>query len=82
MDQDKTISIKEFDNSVEAAIVEGMLKANGIDCYLTNTNNQYVMPFGSNKLSGICLYVFEKDKDLALSLIGDNNGILDADSDE
>ncbi len=69
MEQERTVVIREFDSAAEAAIVEGLLKANGVLCFLSNVHNPYVMPLGNSLINNVKLYVLEKDKDAAEALI-------------
>jgi hypothetical protein len=69
MEQERTVVIREYDSPTEAAIVEGLLKANGIQCFLSNVHNPYPMPLGNSQINNVKLFVLEKDKDAAEALI-------------
>ena len=64
MNQDSTIILRTFNDSLEASMAEDKLKANGIDCFIENENVG-----GLNPIGGVSLRVFSKDKALAESIL-------------
>ena len=58
------VVLDNFPNEQEAAIVQGMLEANGIPCVVSDQNNLYVPVFG-----GVSLLVPEKDAERARALL-------------
>lgn len=58
------VALENYPNAQEAAIVQGMLEANGILCVVSDQNNLYVPVFG-----GVTLYVKEKDLARAKELL-------------
>jgi hypothetical protein len=66
MQQDHTIVLSIYNDTVEASIVQEKLKASGIDSFLENENMM-----GLNPLSGIQLKIFSKDKEAAEKIVAD-----------
>ena len=58
------VAIENYPNMQEAAIVQGMLEANGIPCVVSDDNNMYVPVFG-----GVTLYVPDQDAQRARELL-------------
>jgi hypothetical protein len=69
----KLITIRTFDNAVEANIVKGKLLDSEIMCFLKDENMVGLDPIYSNAMGGIKLQVDEKDADLALELLNLSN---------
>ena len=58
------VTLESFSTPQEAAIVQGMLEANGIPSMVSDQNNLYVPIFG-----GVTLLVAEKDIEKARELL-------------
>ena len=65
MDQEKTIVLQTFSDFMEAQKIRTRLKENGIESFLRDEN-----VLGMDPIAGIELKIFEKDKEAALSVIG------------
>ena len=62
------VTLSNFPNEQEAAIVQGMLEANGIPAVVSDQNNLYVPVFG-----GVSLLVREEDLAAAQKLLHEHN---------
>lgn len=62
------VTLENYPNPQEAAIVQGMLEANGIPCAVSDMNNLYVPVFG-----GVSLLVREEDLAKARELIREHH---------
>lgn len=60
--------LSNFPTLQDAAIIQGMLEANGIPSVLSDQNNLYVPVFG-----GVTVLVREQDLDKAIELLRDHN---------
>lgn len=60
------VVLTNFPNEQDAAIVQGMLEANGIPSLISDQNNLYVPVFG-----GVSLMVREVDLERAQKLLAD-----------
>ncbi|MCH5219295.1 MAG: DUF2007 domain-containing protein [Muribaculaceae bacterium] len=60
--------LSNFPTLQDAAIIQGMLEANGIPSVLSDQNNLYVPVFG-----GVTILVREQDLDKAIELLRDHN---------
>lgn len=58
------VVLENYPNPQEAAIVQGMLEANGIPCVVSDQNNLYVPVFG-----GVSLLVPDEDLERARQLL-------------
>lgn len=69
--ENKTVVIREYNDQYEALMVADQLKSAGVDCFISNdnlnNNNPLIMVLPVN----IQLHVFEKDVDLANSILLD-----------
>ncbi len=66
--QERTKVLMEFATLSEASVVEGLLKANDIPCFLGNTYSMYLLGLFAD-VSVVQLVVFEKDVERANALI-------------
>jgi len=66
----KFITIKSFDNPVEANIVKAKLEDSGIPCFLKDENIVAINPLYANATGGIKLQINEKFRFLALEILG------------
>ena len=66
---DNTITLREYNNQFEALMVSDQLKSAGVECFLTNdnlfNNNQLIMVLPTI----VYLHIFEKDLELANSIL-------------
>lgn len=59
--EDKIVTLASYYSLMEAEIVLGLLKANGIACFLADDNAIAANPFYNQALGGIKIKVFEHD---------------------
>lgn len=68
----KTVTLITCDSTIEANLIQGRLKNEGIESFLTNENFSNLMPHYSNILgSGVQIMVWEADYAPARELIRD-----------
>lgn len=63
------ITIKTFDNGIEAHLLKIRLENEGIDCFIFDENIVTLMPLYNIGVGGIKLKINEHDKDKALGII-------------
>lgn len=62
------VVLENYPNPQEAAIIQGMLEANGIPCMVSDGNNLYVPVFG-----GVSLLVRQQDLQRAKELLREHH---------
>jgi hypothetical protein len=66
---DNTITLRKYNDQFEALMVSDQLKSAGVECFLTNdnlyNNNQLIMVLPTI----VYLHIFEKDLELANSIL-------------
>lgn len=65
---EKTIVLHTYPDMYEAAIMQELLNENGIDSFLNDENVMGVDPVGGTELR-----IFEKDKEIAESIVNAKN---------
>ena len=73
---DKIIVFSSFYNPIEANIIKTRLLDAGVQCFLSDENAITVNPLYNQALGGVKLHIFEKDSDLATSILQDNDVAL------
>ena len=67
------ITIKSFDNSIDAHLLKIELENQGIQCYIYDEHTVTVFPLYSNAVGGIKVKILKTDLDLAKSILFANN---------
>jgi hypothetical protein len=67
----KFIPIRSYDNYIDAHIIMGRLKENGIDCWLKDENTVTIDPILTNAVGGIKLMVQDIHYGQAAGLLND-----------
>ena len=67
------ITIKSFDNSIDAHLLKIELENEGIECYIYDEHTVTVFPLYSNAVGGIKVKILKTDLDLAKSILFANN---------
>lgn len=70
--EEKLVTVASFTDVIEAKIVQSMLEAEGINCYVQDENIIGMNWMYSAAVGGVKLKVKESDKDEALVLLSDN----------
>jgi hypothetical protein len=65
----KAVTIRTFDNYIDANIISGKLQAEGITCFLADEYTATINPFLSNAIGGIKLNVPEAEAAKARELL-------------
>ncbi len=63
------ITIKTFDNSIDAHLLRIELENEGIECYIYDEHTVTVFPLYSNAVGGIKVNILKKDLELAKSIL-------------
>ena len=63
------ITIKTFDNSIDAHLLRIELENEGIECYIYDEHTVTVFPLYSNAVGGIKVKILKKDLELAKSIL-------------
>ncbi len=63
------VILKSFANYIDAHIVLGRMKDEGIECWLKNENTSTVMPIWNNALGGIQLMVDKEQEEEAIAIL-------------
>jgi DNA-directed RNA polymerase subunit RPC12/RpoP len=63
------VVLKSFTNYVDAHIVLGRMKDEGVDCWLKNENMSTIMPIWNNALGGIQLMVAKEQEKKAAYIL-------------
>ena len=71
---DKIVVFETFYNPIEANIVKARLIDGGVQCFLSDENSITINPLYTQALGGVKLHLFEKDIELAESILK-NDGI-------
>jgi hypothetical protein len=79
IDKEKVAVIANFDNLMEAEMAKGRLQEGGIECFLSDVNTALLGTFYLEKLSGIRLFVLEKDMEQARIILTDQTSAPDGD---
>lgn len=66
---DKIVVFETFYNPIEANIIKARLMDSGIQCFLSDENSVTLNPLYTQALGGIKLHLFEKDVELAASIL-------------
>ena len=69
MDKSKTSILMVFHNIPQAKIIEGLLKSNGISCFLSNENGAVLNPVFSGNQGSVKLHVAESEVDTAKEIL-------------
>jgi len=77
MNNEKIITIHNFNYANEAMIVRGRLESEGIPCFIQNELISQVAPFYSNAFGGVKLQVNESDVPQALEILKEAGYIND-----
>jgi hypothetical protein len=78
----KLVTVKTFDNSIDAHILKSKLESEGVDCYLFDEHLTHLYPIYNVTLGGIKLKINEFDTQKVIALLNeidntpltDNNG--------
>ena len=70
---DKIIVFETFYNPIEANIVKSRLLDSGVQCFLSDENTITINPLYTQALGGVKLHLFEKDIELAKSILEDQD---------
>lgn len=68
---DKIVVFETFYNPIEANIVKARLIDSGVQCFLSDENTITINPLYTQALGGVKLHLFEKDVELARSILQD-----------
>jgi hypothetical protein len=79
MDKEKVAVLANFDNLMEAEMAKGRLQEGGIECFLSDVNTALLGTFYLEKLSGIRLFVLEKDLEQARIILMEQTPASDGD---
>jgi hypothetical protein len=71
MSFDKLVTLKTFDNPVQAHILKGRLESDGIESYIFDENIVILNPLYNNLIGGIKLKIRESDLPEATAIIED-----------
>jgi len=71
---DKIIAFETFYNPIEANIVKARLLDSGVQCFLSDENTITINPLYTQALGGVKLHLFEKDVELAKSILQGEEG--------
>ena len=71
---DKIIVFETFYNPIEANIVKARLMDSGVQCFLSDENTITLNPLYTQALGGVKLHLFEKDAELARSILQAQEG--------
>ncbi len=63
------ITIKTFDNSIDAHLLRIELENEGIECYIYDEHTVTLFPLYSNAVGGIKVKILKKDLELAKSIL-------------
>ena len=63
------ITIKTFDNSIDAHLLRIELENEGIECYIYDEHTVTVFPLYSNAVGGIKVKILKKDLELAKGIL-------------
>ena len=69
MDTSKTSILMVFHSIPQAKIIEGLLKSNGITCFLSNEDGVALNPFFIETQGSIKLHVAENEVDAARGIL-------------
>jgi len=70
---DKIIVFQTYYNPIEANIVKSRLLDSGVQCFLSDENTITINPLYTQALGGVKLHLFEKDVELAKSILEDQD---------
>ncbi|MBB5438269.1 hypothetical protein HDC92_001944 [Pedobacter sp. AK017] len=68
---DKIVVFETYYNPIEANIVKARLIDSGVQCFLSDENTITINPLYTQALGGVKLHLFEKDVELARSILQD-----------
>jgi hypothetical protein len=71
LDKEKVAVVANFDNLMEAEMAKNRLQEGGIECFISDVNTALLGTFYLEKLSGIRLFVLEKDLEQAGLILGE-----------
>ncbi len=66
------ITLKTFENPVEAHLLKSQLESEGINCFLFDEHTMGLIPFYNVTLGGIKLKIDQKDAKVALEIVDQN----------
>jgi hypothetical protein len=67
--EDKLITLKNYENMVEALFDQDLLRQNDIESSLSNEDTVDLLPMFSDTNNGLGIVVFEKDFEKALKVL-------------
>ncbi len=70
----KTVKIASYSNSFNAGLMKSALESEGIEAFLANENITQTMTHLAG-MTGVQLFVFEKDAERAMEIIGSDKNI-------
>lgn len=79
---DKIVVFETFYNPIEANIVKSRLMDADIQCFLSDENTIIMNPLYTQALGGVKLHLFERDVDLARSILGETIPVLETSEEE
>ncbi|MBB5621055.1 hypothetical protein HDE69_002108 [Pedobacter cryoconitis] len=79
---DKIVVFQTFYNPIEANIVKSRLMDAEIQCFLSDENTIIMNPLYTQALGGVKLHLFERDVDLARSILGETIPVLETSGEE
>ncbi|WP_367867486.1 DUF2007 domain-containing protein [Pedobacter sp. WC2423] len=79
---DKIVIFETFYNPIEANIVKSRLMDADIQCFLSDENTIIMNPLYTQALGGVKLHLFERDVDLARSILGETIPVLETSEEE
>lgn len=71
---DKIVVFETFYNPIEANIVKSRLIDSGVQCFLSDENTITINPLYTQALGGVKLHLFERDAELARSILQAEEG--------
>jgi rubredoxin len=70
---DKIVVFETYYNPIEANIIKSRLIDSGVQCFLSDENMITINPLYTQALGGIKLHLFEKDVNIARSILQDED---------
>ncbi|MGN0211866.1 MAG: DUF2007 domain-containing protein [Muribaculaceae bacterium] len=68
-DNRKLATLGEYENSVEANMVKGVLETNGVHCIVVNDMMSSILPLAPLKIGMVKVMVFEQELSLARNIL-------------
>jgi len=70
----KLVTVRTFDNPIDAHMLKSKLESEGVSCYLQDEHTIAIDPLVSNALGGIKLKINEEDIDKTKSILNELEG--------